>query len=73
MNNKLRDEMHFLHGQIAAAGFFSMEQGQSDLWESIQSQYEKIMNEILLPTNNFQSLHPCNHAWSCVKCGENHA
>lgn len=51
MNNKLRDEMNFLHGQIAAARFM-IEQPVYDLWESIQEQYERIMKEILEMTTN---------------------
>ena len=77
MNNKLRDDMNFLHGQIAAAGFM-IEAPVYDLWESIQEQYEKIMSQVLLPMTGFQALHPCEHQWKqitphefmCRKCGE---
>lgn len=77
MNNKLRDDMNFLHGQIAAVGFM-VDGYQSHLMESIQEQYEKIMTQVLLPMTGFQALHPCNHQWKqvtphefmCAKCGE---
>ena len=52
MNNKLRDDMNFLHGQINALGYLSREPAMCDLLESIEAMYERIMKEILEMTTN---------------------
>jgi len=46
MTDELRHKMHFLSGQISAAGFFCESSTYADLWESIQDQYEYILTQL---------------------------
>lgn len=78
----LRDKMMFLHGQIAAYGFLPESGSHFDLWQSVQEQYEAIMNEVLQNKaeefSRFIAPHLCSHQWKqvnglehmCIKCGE---
>lgn len=78
MNTKLRDDMNFLHGQISALGYLAESGPMSDLLESVEAMYARIMGDLLMPVDRFQALHPCEHQWKqvaphefmCAKCGE---
>mgnify|MGYP001585148523 CR=1 FL=1 len=41
-----------------------MEGGLHRIIETLQAE------ERLESTTRFQALHPCNHQWTCAKCGE---
>lgn len=47
-SSELREKMLFLAGQIASIGFFhGLANGEADLIESIQAQYELILADVL--------------------------